>query len=59
MNYNMMHAAWLRRASSIVECEVLNNTKVLEEIKYEKLINGTVAEKLKIAYKLEERKKGK
>ena len=37
-----------------MECKVLNNNKVLEEIKYEKLINGTVDEKLKIAYKFRE-----
>ena len=38
----------------IVECKVLNNHKVLDEIKYEKLINGTVEEKLKIAHKFSE-----
>ena len=27
----------------IVKCKVLNNNKVKEDIKYEKLINGTVA----------------
>ena len=38
----------------IVECKVLNNNKLSEEIKYEKLINGAVAEKLKVAYKFRE-----
>ena len=38
----------------IVECKMLNNNKIFEEIKYEKLFNGTVAEKLKIAYKFRE-----
>jgi hypothetical protein len=33
---------------------VLNNNKVLEEIKYEKLVNGTVADKLNIVYKFHE-----
>ena len=31
------------------ECEVLNRNKAVEEFNYEKLFNGTVSEKLKIA----------
>ena len=33
----------------ILECEVLNRNKTIQDIKYEKIFNGTVAEKLKIA----------
>ena len=33
----------------ILECKVLNRNKTIQDIKYEKIFNGTVAEKLKIA----------
>ena len=38
----------------IMKCKVLNKTKEEEDIDYEKLYNGTVTEKLKIAHKFEE-----
>ena len=38
----------------IMKCKVLNKNKEEEDIDYEKLYNGTVTEKLKIAQKFEE-----
>ena len=37
----------------IMKCKVLNKNKEEEDIDYEKLYNGTVTEKLKIAHKFE------
>jgi hypothetical protein len=33
----------------VIECKELNRNKSIEDIKYDKLFNGTVIEKLKIA----------
>ena len=33
----------------ILECKVLNRNTTIQDIKYEQIFNGTVAEKLKIA----------
>ena len=38
----------------IIKCEQLNRNKEVEEVDYEKIYNGTVAEKLKIAYRFKE-----
>ena len=38
----------------ILVCEELNRKKVVEEIKYEKIFNGTVSDKLKVAQKFKE-----
>ena len=42
------------RQQHIMKCKVLNKNKEEEDIDYEKLYNGTVKEKLKIAHKFEE-----
>lgn len=38
----------------IIKCEVLNRNKEDENIQYERLLNGTVKEQMKIAYKFQE-----
>ena len=38
----------------IIKCEVLNRNKDDENIQYRRLLNGTVREQLKIAYKFQE-----
>ena len=38
----------------IIKCEVLNRNKDDENIQYGRLLNGTVREQLKIAYKFQE-----
>ena len=38
----------------ILECEEINKNKMEEDIKYEKIFNGTVIEKLKVAKKFKE-----
>ena len=50
----------------ILVCEELDRKKMIEEIKYEKIFNGTVSDNLKVAQKfkenfdtLENMKKGK
>ena len=38
----------------IIKCEHLNRNNEIEEVDYEKIYNGTVAEKLKIAHRFKE-----
>jgi hypothetical protein len=39
----------------IIKCEQLNRNNEIEEVDYEKIYNGTVAEKLKIAHRFKEK----
>ena len=38
----------------ILKCTELNRNKEIEEVNYERIFNGTVAEKLKIAHRFKE-----